>query len=157
MRRWRSTLLFSIVPLLLGALVVSAVRAQAPQPPVPIGNLSLQNASLVEVIDQLARQLHINYILDPAVKGGVILNTYGSTANLDALNLLELILRINGAGMVQEGEIYRIVPLKDAPRMPLRPEVNSRDIPEDDRLMLNLVFLKYVTVEELTKVISAFT
>ena len=161
MRRWRSTLLFSILPLLLAALVVSAVRAQAPQPPaqppVPIGNLSLQNASLVEVIDQLARQLHINYILDPAVKGGVVMNTYGSTANLDARNLLDLILRINGAAMVQEGEIYRILPLKDAPRMPLRPQVNARDIPEDDQLMLNLVFLKYVTVEELTKVITEFT
>ena len=45
-----------------------APGALAPTPgpaPVRIGNLSLQNASLTEVIDQLARQLHINYILDP--------------------------------------------------------------------------------------------
>src|ERR1700676_921613 len=48
--------------------------AAAPAP-VPIGNLSLQNASLVEVINQLARQLKINYILDPAVKGSVVLNS----------------------------------------------------------------------------------
>ncbi len=81
-----------------------------------IGNLSLENASLTEVIDQLARQLHINYILDPAVKGGVILNTYGDTGNLDARSLLELILRMNGAGMVQEGDIYRIVPLEGRSR-----------------------------------------
>lgn len=158
MRRWRSTILF-IVCLLL-AVPVAHAQAQAPQAApdaAPLGNLSLQNASLVEVIDQLARKLRINYILDPAVKGGVTLNTYGSTTNLDARNLLELILRINGAGMVQEGEIFRIVPLKDAPRMPLRPQVNPRDIPEDDQLTLNLIFLKYVTVEELTKVISAFT
>jgi len=39
----------------------------------------------------------------------------------------------------------------------LKPQVNARDIPEDDQLMLNLVFLKYVTVDELTKVISEFT
>ena len=143
--------------------------AQAPQPPdaapaqpapvparVPIGNLSLQNASLVEVINQLARQLKINYILDPAVKGSVVLNTYGSTANLDARGLLDLILRINGAAMIQEGEVYRILPLKDAPKMPLRPQVNARDIPEDDQIMLNLVFLKYVTVDELTKVLGEF-
>jgi general secretion pathway protein D len=130
--------------------------AQAPLPSVPIGNLSLQNASLVEVIDQLARQLHINYILDPAVKGGVIMNTYGTTANLDARNLLELILRINGAAMVQEGDIFRIVPMKDAPKMPLRPQVNPRDIPEDEQIMLNLVFLKYVTVDELSKILGEF-
>jgi len=136
---------------------VQAAPAQAaPAPPVPIGNLQLQNASLVEVINQLARQLKINYILDPAVRGAVVLNTYGSTANLDARSLLDLILRINGAAMIQEGEIYRIVPLKDAPKMPLRPQVNAQNIPEDDQIMLNLVFLKYVTVDELTKVLGEF-
>jgi len=135
---------------------VQAAPAQAAPAPVPIGNLQLQNASLVEVINQLARQLKINYILDPAVRGAVVLNTYGSTANLDARSLLDLILRINGAAMIQEGEIYRIVPLKDAPKMPLRPQVNAQNIPEDDQIMLNLVFLKYVTVDELTKVLGEF-
>ena len=142
-------------------LAAGIVFAQAPQPtaaqPVPIGNLQLQNASLVEVIDQLARQLHINYLLDPAVKGGVTLNTYGNAGNIDARNLLELILRVNGAAMVQEGEIFHIVPSKDAVRLPIRPQINARDIPEDDQLMLNLVFLKYVTVEEITKILGEFT
>ena len=129
-----------------------ATRAQAPG---SIGNLSLQNASLTEVIDQLARQLRINYILDPGVKGNIILNTYGDTSNLDARNLLELILRINGAALVQEGEIYRIVPMKTAPRI-LQSQANPRDIPEDEQIMLNLISLKYVTVDELTKVLNEF-
>jgi general secretion pathway protein D len=128
-----------------------------PGPPVPLGNLNLQNASLTEVIDQMARMLKINYILDPRVKGGVILNTYGETRNLDARNLLELILRINNAGMVQEGDLYRIVPLNEINKQPLRINVNQKDIPEDDQTMLNLVFLKYVTVDELTKVLTEFT
>ncbi len=130
--------------------------AQPPAAPVRIGNLSLQNASLTEVIDQLARQLRINYILDPTIKGGVILNTYGDTSNLDARNLLDLILRINGAGLIQEGDIYRIVQLKDAPKIPIPPQINARNIPEDDQIMLNLVFLKYVTVDELSKVLGQF-
>ncbi|HEV2202443.1 MAG TPA: hypothetical protein VGR73_21710 [Bryobacteraceae bacterium] len=133
-----------------------AGRAGAAGSTARIGNLSLRNASLTEVIDQLARQLKINYILDPAVKGAVVLNTYGDTANLDPRNLLELILRINGAGMVQEGDIYRIVPLKEASHLPIHPDMNPSSIPEDDQLMLNLVFLKYVTVEELTKVLTEF-
>jgi general secretion pathway protein D len=137
--------------------VPGAPEQAAPVPArVPVGNLQLQNASLVEVINQLARQLKINYILDPAVKGSVVLNTYGSTANMDARGLLDLILRINGAAMIQEGEVYRILPLKDAPKMPLRPQVNAQNIPEDDQIMLNLVFLKYVTVDELTKVLNEF-
>src|SRR5579871_5266283 len=83
--------------------------AQAPvQPPVQMGALNLQNASLTEVIDQLARMLHINYIIDPSVKGGVTLNTYGDLRNVDPRNLLDQILRINGFGMTEVGGIYRI-------------------------------------------------
>ena len=87
------------------AAPAQATAAQETPAParVPIGNLTLTNASLVEVINQLARQLKINYILDPAVKGSVVLNTYGSTANMDARGLLDLILRINGAATPEAG------------------------------------------------------
>src|SRR5438132_1320886 len=146
-----------LITLALAATAGAQQQQPAQQPAPALGGLSLQNASLTEVIDLLARQLKINYILDPAVKGSVILNTYGETRNLDPRNLLELILRINGAGMVQVGELYRIVQLKDIARQPLTPEVSPKNIPEDDQTMLNLIFLKYVTVDELSKVLQEFT
>ena len=44
--------------------------AQTAQPkPIPMGNINLENASLTAVIDQLARQLKLNLIVDPSVKG----------------------------------------------------------------------------------------
>ncbi len=118
----------------------------------------MNNASLTEVIDLLARQLHINYILDPRVKGGVILNTYGETKNIDTRSLLEAILRINGFGLVKQGELYRVVPLTEISHFPLPPEqvTNPKDIPDDDRTMLNLVFLKYATADQLAKVLDPF-
>src|SRR5580698_9020150 len=64
------------------ATTPQAAPAQAAPAPVQMGALNLQNASLTEVIDQLARQLHINYIIDPSVKGGVTLNTYGDLRNV---------------------------------------------------------------------------
>lgn len=135
----------------------AATPPAVPQgPPTIFGGLSLSNASLVEVIDMLARQLKINYILDPRVKGSIILNTYGETKDIDMRSLLELILRVNGFGMVKQGDLYRIVPLTDISRLPLAPERDVKDIPEDDRTMLNLVFLKYVTVDELSKVLEPF-
>src|SRR5579883_2297436 len=163
----RTTIPASCRSAILGLFAAGLLCAQAPQtaaqqPPAPaqvqLGSFNLQNASLPEVIDTLARQLHINYQLDPAVKGGVTLNTYGDARTIDARNLLDLILRINDAGMVQEGDIFRIVPLKTISRQPIRPQriENARDIPEDDQTMLNLIFLKYVSVDELMKIMKEF-
>ena len=129
-----------------------------PSLPRSTAGLSLNNASLTEVVDLLARQLKINYVLDPRVKGGVILNTYGETKNIDTRSLLETILRINGYGIVKQGELYRIVPLAIASHLPVPIErVTDPDkIADDDQTMLNLVFLKYVTADELEKVLSPF-
>ncbi len=105
----------------------AAAQPPAPTgPPTTYGGISFNNASLTEVIDMLARQLKLNYILDPRVKGGVILNTYGETKNIDPKSLLEAILRINGAGMVKEGELYRILPLADISHHALTPEKVDR-------------------------------
>jgi len=121
-----------------------------------MGGVNFQNASLTEVINQLARLLHINYILDPSVKGGVTMNTYGDPRTLDPRSLLEQILRINGYGMVQVGDVYRIVPMKDISHLPIPPQINAQNIPEDDQIMLNIVFLKYVTVDALSEVLKEF-
>src|SRR5215471_17810209 len=90
--------------------------ATAPAKPTAgtLGGLNFYNASLIDVIDVLAKILKINYILDPKVNGKVTINTYGDVRQLDVRQLLDTILRINGAVMVQVGEIYRIVPAADA-------------------------------------------
>jgi general secretion pathway protein D len=121
------------------------------------GGLTLQNASLTEVIDLLARQLKINYILDPRVRGSVILNTYGDAKNIDPRSLLDTVLRINGFTMIKTGDIHRIVPMGEALHQPIEPQVNAREFPADDQVMLNLVFLKFTTVDELAKILTEFT
>jgi general secretion pathway protein D len=134
-----------------------ATPAAPSGPPVTVpGALNLTNASLTEVIDILARDLHINYILDPKVKGSVTINTYGEIRAVDMRNLLETILRMNNFSMVQVGNIYRIVPAVDTARLPITPQANSKDLPDDERMVLNLVFLKYVTSAEMAKLLEPF-
>ncbi len=122
---------------------------------VPAG-LNLENASLVEVVDILARALKINYILDPKVNGKVTINTYGEIKPVDVRPLLDTILRVNGDAMVQVGDLYRIVPLSAVPQLPISPTVNQKDIPDDERTVLDLIFLKYVTVSEISKLLEPF-
>ena len=44
----------------------------------------------------------------PGLVGSISINSYGETKGLDARNLLDMILRINGYAMVQEGDLYRV-------------------------------------------------
>ncbi len=127
-----------------------------PAPAPTTGALNLNRASLTEVIDILARDLKINYILDPRVKGEVTISTYGEIKATDIRQILETILRINGAAMVQVGDLYRIVPLTAVPQLPISPRVNGKDLPDDEQAILNLVFLKYAPAPDLAKLLEPF-
>jgi general secretion pathway protein D len=136
-----------------------AAPAAAPQGRLPdSGGFLLNNVSLTEMIDILAKRLKINYILDPAVKGSVSIFTYGEVRPVDLMPLMETILRVNGATMVQVGDLYRIVPIKTVSQLPLTPMVDpdSKTLPDDERMILNLIFLKYVTSSEIVKLITPF-
>ena len=110
------------------------------------------------MIDTLAREMKINYILDPRIKGSVIIYTYGEVKPVDLMQLMETILRVNGAAMVKVGDLYRIVPIAAVSNLPLEPNVNHdpKTIPDDERMVLNLFFLKYATAAELATLVKPF-
>lgn len=151
------------------ALIVSGslLVAQAPQqtqpqaaPPKPAGPslvLNLPNASLAEVIDLLAKQLKINYILDPRVKGTITVHTYGEVRSTEVRGLLETILRVNGYALVQVGDIYRVIPSNEVNRLPIMPRVaGQQPIADDETMMMNMVFLKFASAVEIEKLVKEF-
>jgi general secretion pathway protein D len=117
-----------------------------------------EDVSLSEMIDTLAKRLKINYILDKRVVGTVTIHTYGEVKPVDYLPLLMTILRINQATMVKVGDLYRIVPTASVSNLPVDPVTNAdpKTMPEDERMVLNLVFLKYATATEIQKLIHPF-
>jgi general secretion pathway protein D len=138
-------------------------NAPAPSGPPPgrlteNGGFLLPNVSLTEMIDILAKRMKINYILDPGVKGSVTIYTYGEVKAVDLMPLLETILRVNSATIVQVGDLYRIIPINRVSQLPLPPTVaaDPKTLPDDERMILNLVFLKYASVAELAKLIQPF-
>ena len=148
-----------VVGWLAAASIAVSQQPPAAQPPVPLGNLQLNGVSLAEVVDQLARQLQMNLLVEADLNAAapVTLNTYGDPGNLDARDLLALLLRVNGFGLQQEGDLYRVVLLNDLRRKPINRVTDVNSIPEDDQMMLNLVFLKYITVGEMSSVLAEFT
>src|SRR5216683_3123288 len=151
------------------AAVLWAHPPQPPQPPATtpaaapaqpaagtLGGVNFDNVSLTAVIDILAQKLKINYILDPRVNGKVTINTYGEIKPMDVRQLLETILRMNGAAMVQVGDLYRIVPAADAVHLPISPREAGKDLPQGEEMVLDLIFLKYASVNDMKALIDPF-
>jgi general secretion pathway protein D len=160
----RQVRLLQVTALLAAACCGTAVAQQIPAPPQPSptvpGGLNLNGASLLEVINLLAQDLHINYILDAGVRGGTVtFNTYGAVRDVDLRPLLETILRMNNLAMVQVGNIYRIIPIANIARQPISPitQTDPSKIPDDERIVMNLIFLRYVTSAEMYRILQPFT
>src|SRR6202034_4438399 len=60
--------------------------------------------------------------------------------------------------MVQVGNIYRIIPAANIARQPVSPisETDGSKLSDDERLLLNLVFLRYMTSGEMQKILLPF-
>src|ERR1035438_702157 len=120
---------------------------------------SVDDVPLGQMIEILAKHLKLNYILDPRIPAGrVTLHTYGEFKPVDYMPLLHTILRMNGAAMVQVGDLYRIVPTAAVAQLPINPITNAdpKTLPDDERIILNMVFLKYSTAPEMDKMLTPF-
>ena len=60
--------------------------------------------------------------------------------------------------MIKVGDLYRIVPINRISQLPLDPMVNadSKTLPEDERMVMNLMFLKYATAVEIQNLVKPF-
>lgn len=118
----------------------------------------MDNVSLTEMIEALAKQLKMKYILDPRVKGSVTIHTYGEVKPMELMPLFQTILRVNGMAMVQVGDLWRILPANAISNLPMEPMqvTDPKTLPDDERMILNLIFLKYTTAKEMDSLVGPF-
>jgi general secretion pathway protein D len=77
--------------------------------------LNFNNADLAEVAKTiLSDSLGLNYVLSPEVKGNVTLQTTQALTKEELLPTLEMVLRMNNAALVKDGNIYHIEPAANA-------------------------------------------
>jgi general secretion pathway protein D len=109
--------------------------------------LNFDNADIQSVIRAIAELTEINYIIHPAVKGTVTIQTAGKIPVEGLLPTLEQILTVNNLTMVKVGNLYRVVPVAQARQMPLAAQLgsSSRAIPEEDRFVIQIVPLKFIS------------
>jgi general secretion pathway protein D len=120
--------------------------------------LNFDDADLYEVIKTIAELLRINYIVDPGIKGRVTIQTAGGFRKKDLFPVFFQILEANNLTAFREGNLYKIVPMKDASRMPIRSRTttDSRDLPMTERVMIQIIPLKFISSQEITKLLMPF-
>jgi general secretion pathway protein D len=128
--------------------------AARPSPIVPAGgmiSLNFNRADLVEIIHIIAQQLRLTYTIDPEVKGTVTINSSEPLRSEDLLPIFHQILRMNGAVAVRTGNLYHIMPIKDAKGL-ARPAGQSKE----DSFALQIVPVRFFSVAEMKKVLTPF-
>ncbi|PID73456.1 MAG: type II secretion system protein GspD [Desulfobacterales bacterium] len=134
-----------------------AVRAAAPVADDGGIVFHFDDADIYEVIRTMADMLGIHYMIDPAVSGKVTLQTSGKLDRADLFSVFHQVLEANGLAAVRKGLIYRIVPAKDALRLPLRAGTGSvGNVPPGERIIMQLIPLSHIAADEMTKIITPF-
>jgi general secretion pathway protein D len=118
--------------------------------------LNFDDADLSEVAKTILDEtLKINYVLSPKVTGKVTLQTTRPLAEDELIPTLEMLLRMNGAVLIRDHDMYRIVPdataLVDAPG-PHLGGASQAGMPPG--YQLRVVPLRYAGVQEMQKVIE---
>lgn len=100
--------------------------------------LNFEDAELRDVIRSiLGDTLELTYTVDPAISGRVTLSSARKIARADLLPILEGVLRMSGAVLVEEGGLYRIGPFQpgnttgplDTPAAGIRPGYGITAVP----------------------------
>ena len=130
-----------------------------PQPPPATGPvvLNFEAADLREVVRNILGDiLNQPYTIDPNVGGQVTIRT-SSGVQRDALPAtLETLLRMNGATMVYEENLWKIVPQTAAVRGNVTPQLgnSTRALPQG--YSVQIVPLRYIGVRDMLRILEPF-
>ncbi len=119
--------------------------------------LNFDDADIYEVINSLSDILGINFVIDPAVKGKVNIHTSTEVSRDKLLPVLETIFDINNIALVKSGNMYKIIPVKEAKSK--ISEINKGrqvDLISNDRNIVQVIPLQYVSTSEVINILKPF-
>ena len=119
--------------------------------------LNFEAADLREVVRNILGDiLNESYTIDPAVGGQVTIRT-SSGIPRDALTAtLETLLRMNGATMVKEDGLYKILPSASAVRGNVTPQLGNSQRALPQGFSVQIVPLRYIGVREMLRILEPF-
>ena len=120
--------------------------------------LNFEGADLREVIrNVLGDILNESYTIDAAVGGQVTIRTTTGLPRESLYPTLETLLRMNGATMLKEGNVYKIVPQAAAVRGNVTPQLGSTQRALPQGFSVQIVPLRYVGVRDMVRLLEPFS
>lgn len=113
-------------------------------------SLSFSGATIAELAKVvLGETLKLNYAVSDSLKGSISIQTTTPVARKDLLRVFETLIRQEGAALLVDGDLYRVVPSDGARGLSFRgrsPAAGVRNI---------VVPLRYVSAEEMQRILTA--
>ena len=120
--------------------------------------LNFEGVDLREVVKVVFEEiLRENYVIDPKVQGSVTIHTtYPVTAEA-VLPILETILQMNGAALVRNGSLYKILPESEMKSIALAPNAGTSTGKLKAGQGVQIVPLQYISAKEMKKILESFS
>ena len=119
--------------------------------------LNFEGADLREVIRNILGDiLNENYTIDPAVGGQVTIRTSTGIPREALMATLETLTRMNGATIVKEGDLYKVVPQAAAVRGNVTPQLGNSQRALPPGFSVQIIPLRYVGVREMLRILEPF-
>jgi len=133
---------------------------RAPAPNQPQGSavtLNFEAADIREVVRNILGDiLNESYTIDPAVGGTVTIRTTSGIPRESLHATMEMLLRMNGATMVRESGIWKILPAAAAVRGNVTPQLGGSSRPLPAGYSVQIVPLHYVGARQMAALLEPF-
>src|SRR5690606_25927328 len=117
--------------------------------------LNVVDGELREVVRMvLESAIGANYVIDPTIGGRITIQTTRPLAAQDLLPVLDSVLRMNGAALVQTGDLFQVVPIDQALRTGVMPEVQPVPGAGSPGFGVQVVPLRFALATELSRLLE---
>lgn len=120
-------------------------------------NLSLNfvDIEIRELLDKiLGDQLNLDYIIDPRIDGRITVRTSDELPSDDILSILDSVLNLNGAALVEDGGIYKVLPIDEVISSGITPEIRRVDDIGKFGFGVEIVPIKYISTDDLPELLE---
>ncbi len=119
--------------------------------------LNFANADIREVVRAILGDiLQLNYTVAPEVSGQVTLQSSSPLATSDLIPTLESLLRLNGAALVVEGGLYKVIAFEGTAGQPAPLYLTPGGIKALPGYGVEAIPLRFVAAREMAKILEPF-